>query len=432
MQWIHEAQVWLAAPDSEKSNMTIAGLQIMCLLHLARETTGVSADLVWISCGALLRTAMYMGLQRDPVHLPPMSVFQAELRRRLWGTIMELVLQSSAASGGRPLFSMDDFDTEPPANFDDEQLVERGHAAPVPKPSDSFTDTSILILLRDALAVRLDIANLVNNFRKPQLYDDTLRHNAELAAAIRSLARTVQLYHKSNPRPSTFQTKLLELLTRPFFIVLHMPFMKKALECPTYYFSRKTVVETSLKLYRSCLAAGVLSPGLSLNHHTQQDQDDYTRLCICGSGPFRNIITQAQMMIAIDIINQVEEDAGAGDSCPSMELLNALRGMRSWTKQRLYAGETNIKPHICIAALDSNVDALLQGLEHDKVEELMAQSILESLREGNDILETFVGRTSTDLDFNQPGEIDMENVFDGDWTWDDLITQGTDSFPRAS
>lgn len=422
MQWIHEAQLWLAAPVSEKSNMTISGLQIRCLLHLARETTGVNADLVWISSGALLRTAMYMGLHRDPANLPPMSVFQAELRRRLWGTIVELVLQSSIASGSRPMFSKDDFDTEPPANLDDEQLVEMEDVAPVPKPSEVFTDASFLILLRHAFAARWDIANLINNFRRPPSYEDTVRHHAALAAACRDLGRAVHLCHTTNPCPSTFQIKLLEFLTRPFFIVLHMPFMERALESPAYYFSRKTVVETSLKLYRSCCPAAVLPTSPSLNRPDQPSQDDYVRLCICGSGPFRNIITQAKMLIPFEIISQLEEDAGTGDVTPSMDLLHALRHMRTWTKQRLYAGETNIKGYICIAALEANVNALLQGIDDDEVEHLMAQAVLESLREANDVLEIFAERTSSDIDFNQLGEIDTEDVFNIAWAWDNLAS----------
>ena len=130
---------------------------------------------------------------------------------------------------------------------------------------------------------------------------------------------------------------------------------------------------------------------------------------------------QAQMMIAIETISQLEEDTGMGDSSPSMDLLHALRQMRSWTKQRLYSGETNIKSHMCVAALESNVNALLQGLGDEQMEQLMAEGILESLREGTDILESFVGWRLSDMNFDQPGEMDVEEMYDGSWAWDNLI-----------
>jgi hypothetical protein len=89
VRWIHEAETWLSAP-SFKARLTLPSLQIMILLCLAREIAGVGGDLIWISAGAMLRSAMYMGLHRDPSQLPKMTQFAAEMRRRLWGTILEV------------------------------------------------------------------------------------------------------------------------------------------------------------------------------------------------------------------------------------------------------------------------------------------------------------------------------------------------------
>lgn len=74
IQWIHAAQSWLISLF-EKSRMNITGLQVQCLLLLARQANAINGDLVWISAGSLLRTAMYMGFHHDPVHLPRMSFF---------------------------------------------------------------------------------------------------------------------------------------------------------------------------------------------------------------------------------------------------------------------------------------------------------------------------------------------------------------------
>lgn len=89
IQWVQEATTWVTA-SSSKSRLNISVLQILILLCLARETTGIGADLVWISAGSLLRTAISMGLHRDPRKLPHMSLFNAEMRRRLWNTIIEV------------------------------------------------------------------------------------------------------------------------------------------------------------------------------------------------------------------------------------------------------------------------------------------------------------------------------------------------------
>ena len=44
-QWIYAGQSWLSAPF-EKSRLNINGLQIYCLLLLARQVNGIESDLV--------------------------------------------------------------------------------------------------------------------------------------------------------------------------------------------------------------------------------------------------------------------------------------------------------------------------------------------------------------------------------------------------
>lgn len=68
IDWICAAQNWLLGPI-EKDRISINGLQIQCLLILARQVLSIGEDLIWIAIGNLLRTAIQMGLNRDPKHL---------------------------------------------------------------------------------------------------------------------------------------------------------------------------------------------------------------------------------------------------------------------------------------------------------------------------------------------------------------------------
>jgi hypothetical protein len=83
----------VACRTSRKDRLNITCIQIYCLTILAREVFAIGGDLVWISMGSLVNRAMQMGLHRDPKHLPPMPVLQVELRRRLWVTILEMLVQ---------------------------------------------------------------------------------------------------------------------------------------------------------------------------------------------------------------------------------------------------------------------------------------------------------------------------------------------------
>ena len=261
-QWIYEAQVWLmTSGPSQKSRMNIPGLQTMCLMHLAREVSGNGGDLVWISAGELVRVAMYMGLHRDPTKIPKVPRYLAEIRRRLWATILEIALQSSLDSGGPPLLSISDFDTLPPANFFDDQLVEKtsqatgGPAPPPPKPLTTFTNTSIQIALLKSFPTRLAIARYVNDFRSGCSYDETLRLNSELRSACQALAGTIQSYRPSGSagklRPTSFQLRFVDHLTHRFFLSLNQAYLAASQNDPKFYFSRKVSVDTSLKLYQA-------------------------------------------------------------------------------------------------------------------------------------------------------------------------------------
>lgn len=72
-QWVYAAQDWLSSPTG-KDRLSISGLQVQCLLILARQTLSIGGDLIWVAMGTLLHTAMQLGLHRDPKHFAKMTV----------------------------------------------------------------------------------------------------------------------------------------------------------------------------------------------------------------------------------------------------------------------------------------------------------------------------------------------------------------------
>lgn len=159
IQWIYEAQTWLSSPVF-KSQLGVQYLQMSVLLLLARELADVGGELVWISAGAVMRTAIYIGLHKDPAQLPRMSQLESEMRRRIWNTVLEMNLQFSLVSGGPCLISMEDFTTEPPGNFDDEQLTDTESDV---RPANTYTQTSVSIALRKTFTARLAVIKFLND-----------------------------------------------------------------------------------------------------------------------------------------------------------------------------------------------------------------------------------------------------------------------------
>ncbi|KAM6530133.1 hypothetical protein FALCPG4_008255 [Fusarium falciforme] len=155
----------------------------MILLTLARSVYGAGQDTVWVLTGLMSRTAMYMGLYRDPSKLgdEKMTIFKAEMRRRLWLSILELDLQSAYDAGGALLISAEDDDTLPPADLDDEGLInELENPSPGGRADGGSTHLSVALILAQSLPFCLKIFRHANDFRIQDSYSETLRLNSEL------------------------------------------------------------------------------------------------------------------------------------------------------------------------------------------------------------------------------------------------------------
>lgn len=311
MRWVYEARIWQLQP-SEKSRINLSGLQVSCLLHVARDICGVGSDLTWASAGTLMRMALYTGMHRDPDHLPKMSLLAAEIRRRLWATILEILTQSSMESGGPPLISMDDFDTKPPGNYNDEDLLGENESTqpPSPQPLTTFTDTSIQLAILNSIKVRLYIASYLNEFRSVPSYDKTLSLNADLMSASRGLDALLRVYQSQQPGPSSFQLCAAEHIIQRYFLALHFPWLGFAKNDPRYYFSRKMCVEIALRNQKEGQVHGFFALS-SARGNNNTASDDFGRLLVCASGGFRYIGTQCLLALLLELLWELEETRNA-------------------------------------------------------------------------------------------------------------------------
>lgn len=379
-QWIYAAQAWLAGP-LEKDRLDITGIQIHCLTLLARQIFSVGGDLVWMSSGALVHTAMQTGLHRDPDHLSRsghatpsskkrgedttitatgMSVLTAEVRRRLWATVLELAVQTARDAAMLARISMDDFDTQAPANLDDEDLLPnpttagtRGgsHASrswmvldsptrPRGRSRAQFTDTSIQLILYESIPLRLRVLQRLNGLGSELSYGDVLSLSREISDA-RSLAqgklcrhimkcrqarhpeppaRGHQKRHQLRQRPpTTFHARMLDLLVRWFLVHLHNPFVVKARANPEFHFSLRTALDVAVDVFSpSCTDATDNDRGLqgtvadycfSLRGGEEDNGSDaaFFQLLATSGGMFREIVRGALSIVAMELLAAMED-----------------------------------------------------------------------------------------------------------------------------
>lgn len=382
-QWINEAELWLVCPNEKSRLLNIPGVQVMLLLQPARWVAGLNSDLTWISSGAMLRMAMSIGLHRDPTHvikmrrapspLPKITFLQIELRRRLWATVLELTVMSSFVAGGPPLISLDDFDTLPPGNFDDEDLVD-DDSRPTPKPITTFTQSTIQIAATRTFPARLAIAKFSNDLHPASDYQETLRLDFELSAALRTQTTFLQPFMAS--QISTSQVHLLDLIMHNYYFALHVPFLGLAKSNPTYYYSRKKALDTALKLYHD-------GRDLAISTTPRRDNADYACLFVTGSGPFRNVHIQCHIVIATEMDTRYE-DRGSSYISPSEKLLedelcSAIRDWNLLAEERIRAGHTSVKNYICATCVRGKIDAMCAGKNRKEMAEDMLAAVYPAL-----------------------------------------------------
>ncbi|TQV94734.1 Zn2Cys6 transcription factor [Cordyceps javanica] len=158
-----------------KQRVEFESLQVeVLLLHAQRMVTQRTNEL-WSQLGYIVRNAMSMGLHRDPSELGPrMTVFQGELRRRLWFTILDIDVHMSIALNMPTSVREGDFTCRPPRNLDDVELFEGLRELPPSKPIDQITDNQLQVYGAMTLPVRMKVAHLVNNIDSIRDYQEVL------------------------------------------------------------------------------------------------------------------------------------------------------------------------------------------------------------------------------------------------------------------
>jgi len=96
--WIKACEAWLIRQSNK--HRSLATLQVRSLRLLALSTTCLKTKEYYQEIQAHMSFMISSGMHRDPnVVSVRCSVFEAELRRRLWATAVELELQASIDKG---------------------------------------------------------------------------------------------------------------------------------------------------------------------------------------------------------------------------------------------------------------------------------------------------------------------------------------------
>jgi hypothetical protein len=162
--WIRAAESWLSVQSHK--NYTLETLQMHVLLFHAKKMNCMEKKRGWTCIGTLVRMMIAAGMHREPTHLcRNISFFEAEIRRRLWYTVLELELQEACDRGMQPMLNGETWDCLPPLNIHDEDFDEMTMSVPCERPLDTYTRTSFLHAGQKHLLLRLDVLAKSNSVR---------------------------------------------------------------------------------------------------------------------------------------------------------------------------------------------------------------------------------------------------------------------------
>lgn len=363
LHWIREADDWLHSQPA--SQVTLSIIQISCLTNLAHTyTQSLQNDSAWIRYGSIIRSAMSIGLHRDPSKLPPKSEYEAQIRRRLWWTLLELSLDSALESGAPPSLNINDFDCDIPANIDDSDLESLGPEGNITGSSEAFTNTSLQIAIQRSFSLRLAILEHSNSLKSLSLsYQKVMELNSQLTAASHQLLDFTKTFQQDL---SDFQSRWCEKIMSRYIFTLHIPFLPVAQRDYSFNYSRNACVDAAAQLISSILNDYPAQHGLPGGTPSQSSKD-YMRLVLCGVGSIRSVYFQASLVVAFELAARLQQPAPhlcttrpnklEADS-RNRELLSLLEVGCDLACRRIMSGQHNVKDYVFLSIIVASIHAM--------------------------------------------------------------------------
>lgn len=190
----------------------------------------------WTQLGRIVRMAMTMGLHRDPSEFAQkISPFWAELRRRIWYTILELDIQMSTQCNFPCSIRHGDFTCRPPRNINDEDMWPDMAELPEPKPIEQDTDCRIQVFAASTMAARFKVADILNRIDSLRDYEPVLELGKELERAfdeVRYILPHTQPVEMSEKRRQWMNRVILDMHCRRPLLALYRPFALSSPDAP--------------------------------------------------------------------------------------------------------------------------------------------------------------------------------------------------------
>ncbi|KAF2239068.1 hypothetical protein EV356DRAFT_161994 [Viridothelium virens] len=250
IHWTKVCEHWLERQSKKHLNLTV--FQCHCLLIVAKRMNNIKIKETWTDTGTLLRFAMSAGFHREPSLLRGRaSVFEQEMRRRLWATIMELELQASLERGMPSALSGFSFDCVPPLNLKDEDLTDKSEIPLPSEPCENFTPSAFLHAVQRSLSLRTGLTSQINDLGAQISFEDVLRFDESLhqeLEAIPDWKDHTNGSENSTCPPSKLAKALFDITLRQYLLLIHNPFARRTDKNPRTAYSRVACFDAASRI----------------------------------------------------------------------------------------------------------------------------------------------------------------------------------------
>lgn len=289
-----------------KPSVDTTTLQTEVLLLHASRMISPRSQRIWTELGMISRLAMAMGLHRDPSEFAPdITPFQAECRRKLWFTILDMDLHVSLASSLPSALRPGEFTCRPPRNLDDADLYPEMPSLPQGKAMDQYTEGQMQLFAADTLPLRMRASDLLCNIDSLTDYWDVLDVGGDLEKVLDDInclfPRNAALNNHQKHKEWRMRAMLDMHVRRPL-LALYRPFaLSASAECPPPAVISDVYLKSSMAMLTYMEELDPTIPGF----------DDVSHMYYVI---LRNDIVQAAFSVCYYIMQAVEAETSPGPS----------------------------------------------------------------------------------------------------------------------
>ncbi|KAI9705774.1 MAG: hypothetical protein M1820_005022 [Bogoriella megaspora] len=250
MRWTQVCEAWMDKQSRKHLNLTI--FQCRCLWLLSKRMNGFKNKEAWTHAGMVLRFAMSAGFHREPGMLrDTTSVFDQEMRRRLWATIVELELQASLDKGMPSALGGFSFDCAAPANLKDEDLNENTKFPISSEPCEILTPSSFLHASQRSLTLRIGLTAEINDLGAQIRFEDVLRYDESIRHELEEIPDWKENREHGSGEAMVVDALpkvLSEIMLRYYLILIHSPLARRIDGNPKNTYSRMACFDAASRI----------------------------------------------------------------------------------------------------------------------------------------------------------------------------------------